>query len=185
MGNHLGTGGTTDGFARSKCVLRLARTSIRLRRNHIFERLSLGWEQVAQHRHRRTSDGTTICLETLPAPAANAVARRITLNIWDAGGRLGPLHREVLCHAEERICAPGSERAEAGPSDEIARRLLPDGTRKTFSGWNTAGRVHARVRPHHAGLVRCACADKRQCTNGRCESRAFAQSIGWEEGGTD
>jgi hypothetical protein len=83
--------------------------------HHFFQRFNLGWEQVAQHRHGCAGDRATVRLRT---------------RAYGALGFLGPLHRDVLCDAEQWIGPSGGEGVELGVSNEIARHLLPARTRE-------------------------------------------------------
>ena len=98
--------------------MRFPRTRVGLGRHRVLERLRLAREQVAQHDDRRAGDRAAIGLEQRTAT--------------DGVCSFGPLHRQVLGDAEQRIRVARGDRAEPRLNDEVASGLLPAGARQAL-----------------------------------------------------
>src|SRR5206468_6635644 len=130
--------------------VRLPRTRSRLRRHRVLDGLRLAGEQVAQHHDRRACDGAAIGLEQCAATDRVCV--------------LGPLYRQILSDAEERVRMGCGDRPEPRLHDEVACGQLPAGARQAFSKWDAFARCGQRgsVRPEWpaVGLARERQGDK-------------------------
>ena len=128
----LGAHRTTDCFTARECGVWSTGTVVRLRVDHVLQRLSLAREKVRQCDGRRACDGASIQLQPVAAATPDPVGGGQGFDVRATLGRFSPLHGQVLRDAEDGIHARCSLGVEARLANEGSCLLLPGRAGEAF-----------------------------------------------------